>query len=305
MKIAKLLIICFITNSFWLLEISYSQHQDLNWNFIKSKPFIIYYLENDIINANAILKTLESSYPQLSTQIGYQLNSPIGVFLCNSEKTYNYVVGKHFPKWSEGIAIPENKLIIIKANNRGSDPRKTAIHELTHILLNGAVNNRPIPRWFNEGLAIFYSNEKEFASSSLVSKALLTNSIISLNDIDKVLTFNQSKAQLAYQESYLAVNFLIEKFGVNHIKKVVQALSLEQDADQAFLNAIGMDLWDFELEWLKYIKHKHRWHFLVDFDIYLWILILLLFIIGFIIIRRRNRQTLKRWEREEEPDEPC
>ena len=61
-----------------------------------------------------------------------------------------------------------------------------------------------------------------------------------------------------------------------------------------------MDENDFEYEWFQYIKKKYRFHFLLDFDNYLWVIILLLFVIGFILIRRRNRRTIRRWEYEDD-----
>jgi len=278
----------------------HSQFWGQEWHQLKSDPFFVYYLENDIASAKSILNVLERVYPRMSHEIGCEIQESISVFLCNSREVYRYIVGKNFPKWSTGVALPSSNFVVMQTFPTGTDPIKIAVHELTHILLDNAVHQKPIPRWFNEGLAVFYSDEKEFASSSLISKALLTNSIIPLTDIDEVLSFHTSKAQLAYQESYLAVIFLIEKYGMEVIKKVVSALAAEETNDQAFLTSIGMDLWDFELEWYKYIKKKHRWHFLVDFESYLWIFVLLLFVAGFIIIRRRNRKTIERWEHEEE-----
>lgn len=278
----------------------YSQPATFEWQQLKSDFFIIHYQANDHYHANTVLKTVENFYPRLASEIGYQLNTPVQIFLANTEKTYRSIVGRNFPKWSEGLAVPSSQIIVIKTTNDSSDPRKTVIHELTHILLNGAVNGKPIPRWFNEGLAIFYSDEKEFASSSLVSKALITNSIIPLADIDEVLTFHTSKAQLAYQESYLAVIFLIEKFGIEGIKKIVQALASAENPDQAFLKTIGMDLLDFDLAWYKHIKQKFRWHFLIEFETYLWLLILMLFILGFILMRRRNKKIIESWNDDEE-----
>ena len=292
-----ILLLFFIGSAIFLFPaISYSQYWGLKWHQIKSKPFIIHYLNNDVTYSDIVLKTLKNFYPRLSSEIGYQEKSTIMVFLCNSDKAYNLIVGKNFPKWSEGVAQPANKLIIIKS---GVNSSKIIVHELTHILLHSAVNSKPIPRWFDEGLAVFYSDEQEFASSSLISKALITNSIIPLSDIDDVLTFHTSKAQLAYQESYLAVLFLIEEFGLDGIKRVVTALAEKENEDQALIAAIGIDLWDFETAWIKYLKRKYRWHFLVEFDTYLWLFILLLFLAGFMLMRRRNKKTMQRWEEED------
>ena len=79
-------------------------------------------------------------------------------------------------------------------------------------------------------------------------------------------------------------------------------MTIEQDIDVAFRASFDMDTWEFELEWYNYIKKKQRWNFLMDLNSYFWGFILLLFIVGFIIIRIRNKRTLKRWELEEQED---
>ena len=132
--------ICYVVKVFLLSSVLSAQYWDVKWNSVKSEPFIVYYIENDSDNANAVLKILEKFYPRLSTEIGYQESSMIGVFLCNSDKIYNSIVGKNFPKWSTGVALPANKVMIVKSNAKYSDPRKTVIHELTHIFLNSVVN---------------------------------------------------------------------------------------------------------------------------------------------------------------------
>ena len=273
-----------------------------NWQQLSSHPFIIYYQGKNQKNAKQVLTTLQTSYPKLLMELGINSNDSTTVFICPSEEIFTQFVGKNFPDWSAGVASPNRNTIILKTPNLlpgYADNDKIAIHELTHILLHKAVKGKPIPRWFNEGLAVYYSGEKAFASSSLVSKALITKSVIDLQDIDDVLNFYREKAQLAYQESYLAIRFLFEQFGNKKVKQIIFLMSKGKNLDQAFLETIGMDALDFEYEWYHQIKKKYRWHFLLDFDSYLWILILLLFILGFILIRFRNKQTIQRWDHED------
>ena len=184
------------------------------------------------------------------------------------------------------------------------DNEAIAIHELIHIMLDRATNGNLIPRWFNEGLAVFYSGEKGYATNTLISKALLTNSIIPLSDINQVLQFHKEKAQLAYQQSFLAVKYLFRQFGSDAVKQIIQKLGQGTNLNQAFIEVIDRDLWEFEDEWYQFIKKKHRWHFLVEAENYLWVLILALFIVGFIVIRRRNKRTIQRWQEEEETSDP-
>lgn len=279
--------------------------QQNNWLKKISSQFVIFFQSADQKNANKILQTIDQTFPQISQQLNISFLDSVTIILSPSEKSYSQFVGKNFPNWSGGAASPDQNLIILKSPSFTHEERNNAkitIHELTHILLNKAVNKNPLPRWFNEGMAVYFSGEKEFASNSLISKALITKSIIPLREIDKVLNFHQDKAQLAYQESFLAVSYLIEKFGNESMKIILAQLAQGNDMDAALVHAIGSDQTDFEYEWYHSIQKKYRWHFLLDFDIYLWIFILLLFIFGFLIIRKRNRLTMKRWEQEDETD---
>lgn len=273
--------------------------QSLDWNKIQSDKFIVFFLDNDYANSQNILNTLTEEYPRLQQAIGSELTSSINIFLANSENVYKNIIGKNFPDWSSGAALPAHRAMVLKSHEANQDIHKIAIHELTHLLIDQATQSKPIPRWLNEGLAVYFSGEKNFASTSLISKALMTQSIIDLSDIDYVLTFHKSKARLAYQESYLAVKYLIETYGLESVRNIIKQIAIADDNDAAFTSAIGMDMYNFEYEWFQYVQDNYRWHFLVDFDIYLWMLMPLLFIVIFIIIRIRNRKTIKRWESED------
>lgn len=298
-------IVFFITLlNFALASISSTGNQQ--WNRIAGSIFIIHYQQNDLQNSKKILNSLQSSYIRLSREIGVTLDS-VFIYIAPSKKVFDQIVGRDFPKWSDGLAAPVQNLIILKSPNwmpPGTDNDAIAIHELTHIILNRAAKGNPIPRWFNEGLAVFYSGEKGYAASTLISKALLTNSIIPLSDIDEVLQFHKEKAQLAYQQSYLAVDYLFRHYGREAVKSIIDKLGQGIDLNQAFIEVIDRDWWEFEDEWYQYIKQKHRWHFLVEIDYYLWVLILALFVFGFIVIRRRNKRTIARWQEEEQTSAP-
>jgi len=273
-----------------------------SWESIAGSIFVIYFQENDLHNSKAFLNTLQTSYNRLSEEIGVTSDS-VFIYVVPSKKVFDQIVGRDFPKWSDGFAAPAKSLIILKSPNwmpPETDNEAIVIHELTHILLDRAAKGTPIPRWFNEGLAVFYSGEKDYAASTLISKALLTNSIIPLSDIDQVLRFHKEKAQLAYQQGYLAVDYLFRKYGSDAVKRIIHKLGEGIDFNQAIIEIIDRDLWEFEDEWYQYIKQKHRWHFLVEAENYLWILILALFIVGFLVIRKRNKRTIERWQEEEE-----
>jgi len=276
-----------------------AQINSFHWEKIDHSPFIIHYLEGDHYSAGLVKNRLDFAYPRLQDEFQYQLTQPVYLYLCNSFDSYRQVVGKNVPLWSAGLAYPNRNLIILKTVASENNYLNTAVHELTHIITHKMTKGNKLPRWLDEGLAVYFSNEKEFASSSLISKALISNSIIPLSDIDHVLSFNPAQAQLAYQESYVAVIYLHKKYGKNSVRAILNRIGQGDSIDKAFIHSIGMDSWDFELLWYNYIQKKYKWHFLVDFEFYLWIFILLLFIFGFILIRYRNKKKIREWEEED------
>jgi len=56
---------------------------------------------------------------------------------------------------------------------------------------------------------------------------------------------------IAYQESYSAVSYLIEKYGMYRMKEMLESLSKGSDPDQAFRNAFSKTYADFIKEWGK------------------------------------------------------
>lgn len=297
----KFIFVLLIIFSFALF--STTQAGDQLWPHISGSKFIIYYQDDDLKNSQKILNLLQSSYLQLSQELGIHLVDSVFIFITPSQHAFDQIVGKKIPKWTDGLAAPMNNAIILKSPKwipPETDINSIAIHELVHILLDRATKGNPIPRWFNEGMAVYYSGEKGFAASTLVSKSLVTNSLIPLSDIDDVLSFQHDKAQLAYQQSYLAVSYLFKYYGSEAVQAIIHKLGEGTNLNQALIEVIDLDSWEFEEAWLQYIKKQYRWHFLVEFDNYLWILILGLFILGFILIRLRNKRTIRQWQEDDE-----
>ncbi|MFQ5708618.1 MAG: peptidase MA family metallohydrolase [bacterium] len=273
------------------------------WFTLESPLFKIYYAESDEKIAEQLSTMLETGYGELGTKLGVDLVKPVKVFLCPSEHIFNELTGKHIPDWGEGVADPVRNLIIIKSPslaNTFDTFHNLVLHELTHILVGQAVEHpEAIPRWFNEGIAVYFSKEQEFSGGKAISKALISNSLVPLDEIDDVLDFQKEKARLAYEESYSAILFLEEKFGYEALTQLIRGLKNQGTFNTLFLDSFGLDLIDFEWEWNQYVEKKYRWHFLLDFETYLWILILLLFLSVILAIKFRNRKTLKKWDEEE------
>lgn len=273
------------------------------WYTLESPHFKFYFTSANQTLAATLPELFENEYNNLSATLSTPLDSLATVLLAPTEEKFNELTGYLIPHWGEGVADPSRNLIIIKANQqeRNRDRLiKLVRHEIIHILIGRSVAKRATsPRWFDEGLAIYFSYDEDFAGGSAISKAIISNSIIPLSEIEDVLKFHTEKARLAYEESYSAVLYFEEEYGFVGITAIISDLQNGSTFDDAFASRTGLPLADFELNWLRFVERKYRWRFLLDFETYLWIFMVLLFVLGFAAIKWRNRQTLKRWEAED------
>jgi Peptidase MA superfamily len=285
------------------------------WHYHSTPRFVIAYREQDQTLAIRVLDELQQRQQQLAAQLGYEPQRVITVFLCPTQQIFDRMTGGVVPHWGEAAANAEQWRIFLKTP-AASDTREllpvTVTHELAHLCLAELAtptqmpNARPnsLPRWFNEGAAILLSGEPRYSDPTLISRALLTNSIVEFDEIDDLLSFNSARAGLAYAESYHAVHFMISRFGANALRQFAQACSIHNDTRQAFQVAFNEDLWDFEVAYFDYLRQHFRWYFLLDDSFLFGAIIVILVIAGFLLTRWRARRKMKEWEDEEAPSSP-
>jgi hypothetical protein len=290
-------VIAFLSFNLLLISPNYSAIQ-IDWEKIETPLFQVFYFNAEKHYAEELSILLHSSYDELSRKLELGSAKPVRVFLCSSDEVFGKLTGNYIPHWGAGVADPTQSVIVLKSPALTEDHDgfpKLVKHELVHIMVGQSVEPPgKLPRWFSEGIATLFSYDEHFAGGKSISKALLSNSIIPLDEIDEVLRFHQAKARLAYEESYSFTLFLQEKFGLPML-----VVNKDLTFEATFTRVFEADLFELELEWYEFLEKEYRWRFLLDFETFLWIFILFLFIFVFIAIRLRNRRVMNRWEEEE------
>jgi hypothetical protein len=278
----------------------------INWHYHSTSSFVIAYREADRTLAIRVLGELQERQRQLAQRLGFQPRRVITAFLCPTQYIFDHMTGGGVPHWGEAAANTAQWRIYLKTPT-ASDMREllpsTVTHELAHLCLAELAQPNILPRWFNEGAAIFLSNEARPADPTIISRALLTNSLVDFEEIDDLLSFQNARAALAYAESYQAVSFITQRFGKDAIGQFARALAVQSDSRQAFRIAFGEDLWDFEAEFFDYLRRHFRWYFLLDDSFLFGGIILLLLVAGFFVTRWRTKKKMQEWEKEESDGE--
>lgn len=249
-----------------------------------------------------VSQVLEEGYQKASTYFGQDLTERVRVYVTARSDEFDQLVSGTLPDWSLACAIPERSLIVLKSPERYHYRKEIAEvlkHELAHIFLGHYVPSRPIPTWMNEGFAVWFSERWGWAEKILVARAVLTGSVLSLSSIDSIGHFKESKAQLAYALSFLAVSYLESQYGEGSFRKILDDYSKTSDRDRAFIQVTGLDYASFQKEFDQMVKHRYNWAAIFSDQLVLWTGLALLFILLYLVKRRRNKKIIQRWERED------
>jgi hypothetical protein len=125
-------------------------------------------------------------------------------------------------------------------------------HELTHLVFDTAVRNAyhfP-PRWLNEGLAVYLSEGYTPSWRAEVTQAVGQHSLLSLEGLTGQFPTSADEFSLAYGESVSAIDFLVRTYGKARLVALIRSFSAGRADDEAFRQALGVNVAGFELAWL-------------------------------------------------------
>ena len=260
-------------------------------------------IEYDAIDrdlAMRIVEIAEQALPEISDFIGYDYQRDIHIVLISDEEEFHRLTEKGFPDWGVGFADAKRSLILIcspRAVKIDLDIKSIVKHELAHIVLGGAAGGGWIPRWFNEGVAMYCSQEWRFGREKTLAIANLTNSLLPLTYIEDRFPRDRNRAELAYTQSFSAISYIIENFGREGLRDIFR--NLKRDGfDKAFFSSIGISHTQFKEDWKDWAKKNYSFGYFLFSNSLLWGLVVVLFLIvgSLSLISRRNK--LKRWREE-------
>ncbi len=260
---------------------------------------------------------LHAAHTRLQTLLKSDLDFPSEVFLVSSNTTFDSLLGGQFPDWGAAAAIPALKRIVLRSPETSPVNRpfnELLSHEYSHLALDYRTGLHSAPRWFDEGLAMIVSMQWSWDDNLTLNLASVTGQFIPLNDIDLVNRFGESKARLAYGESYMAVQYFFDNYGVEGVNQFIDQVARGVSLDDALMASTGSNYRDFDEEIRVYLSQRFNLIGLVADTMYFWLGLAIIAIVGFVLKMRRRRQYYKKWEEEEklastdfdygDPDDP-
>lgn len=279
-----------------------SASADARLNTLTQGPFVVAHAPEDEVYARGALATLV----EFAQSVAHRLpvgDAPVRVLVAPTAAEFQKHARNFLPGQVSGLARPSEGLIVVRpptlrAGGGAGDFGTTLRHELVHILLARNVDEARMPNWLNEGVAMHLSREYQIASPVAVAQMFLEGRIIPYRNLDRAfMTPGEERAfDDAYAQALSMTRHLHRRLGEEGFWALVLSLR-----DTSFPDALrrhaGMTVSEF---WDGY--HRSLWYValigVLASGSFFTPAAFLVIVVWF-RKRRRDREVLAQWEREE------
>lgn len=221
------------------------------WRNIKQNNINLYWYNGNDAFANQLMTTAQQSLERLESNSGAKLVKPIRIYIyANSQDLQGSMI---FPaEWTGGVAFTEYAIIAIGIAPSNLAWGENAIaHELTHLAVHQMTFNpyNELPTWLDEGLAVYNEGQPDTGMASALSKAISSNTLVSVRSLTSPFSAYTDAASLSYGESYSVVNFLITNYGQQKMLILLNTFQQGSNYDDAFKKVYGFDMDQLYVSW--------------------------------------------------------
>ena len=207
----------------------------------------------------------------------------------------------HFKGWVAGVAYPKEREIVIRLS-AGPPPRirNTLTHELAHIYVGEASHYAPLPRWFEEGVAMLLAHNETARHLKTVVLSASTRSLPRLSDLTRSFPNRQPLVERAYATSFAFLHWVIGYHGgFGSIRELLALVRSGEDFYIAIERTFDHSLPNLEQRWRGGFVQSRWVTFLVSFEMIMWFLVGILFVVAWWLVRKRHRLAVEKMGREE------
>ena len=231
-----------------------------SWRSLTEGEVTIYWYQGDESFAQELMTTAQQSLVRLTEDTGAYLEKPVKTYIyANSQDLQGSLI---YPQeWTGGVAFTRHGIIAIGiAQNQLEWGKRAMTHELTHLVIHQLTFNpyNDLPTWLDEGLAMYNEGLLSPQFTTLLSKAIDEDSLISVRSLASPFSAYAEQSILAYAQSYSLAEFLINNYGSDNMLELLSTFRQGSNYDEALEKVYGFDMDGLNTLWLDYVTKQYQ-----------------------------------------------
>jgi hypothetical protein len=235
------------------------------WQKLSDQRFSLYWYSGGDAFGKAIFERAVRAMDALQKDTGVVVEQPLQIYLYDKRAEFLGAMEPGVNDWVGGRAYTEHGITLIHVGANDLNYGLVATpHELTHLIVHtklGDIGTAGLPRWLDEGLAMYY----EFVPPKLESeydtrlrRAMQSDTLAPLRTLVGNFATDASLATLSYAQSYSVVDFIYRRYGKDKMTQVLLELKQGNAFDDVFRKVVGVDTEGLEAAWRQDIGAKPR-----------------------------------------------
>jgi hypothetical protein len=209
-----------------------------------------------------------------------------------------------FDTWMAGTAYPSLDLVVLSLeSDKVFEIEEIFRHELSHVALYRAAGRQRLPRWLDEGIAMFVTGEGAGDRLRTAAGAAFSGALVPVDKLDAVFHDDAARVHVAYAQSALFTRWLVRKHGLieklPHILAAVRAQKAPLTTTEAVL---GQPLTALDATWRAEVEAGWGWVSLLGDASMLWSAAGVVFVIALFAAYRRKRAAFRKRRASEEEE---
>lgn len=233
-----------------------------DWKEIDDGKVRLFYYGNDETRANRLLKTAVEALDRISQQIGVTPELKAKVYLYGSKSDMAMALYSRSESYDAmtttlGVLVSEDTLLLLSSE---PDSGQTMAHELTHLVVGQATDNpyqAPIPRWLDEGLAMYNEGKLPGRNREALDWAIENDVLISVRSMTGY-SGDAAQVNLFYAQSYSLAEYLLKEYGKDKMVELLQVFRRGAYQDDALKEVYDFDIDQLDDQWREYVGARPR-----------------------------------------------
>jgi hypothetical protein len=238
------------------------QYRQYDWRSIESDHFQVYFYPELDSLARRVLDLAEKTNATLATMMGHQLTRRVPIILYGSHNDFaqTNVTPELIDAGTGGFTELLRNRVVLPFMGPYEDLRHVVVHELVHaymfdMLYGGAAGAMlarqsfyQVPLWFAEGLA-------EYVSLGMESNAEMFLRDGTISGYLPPLTY--SGGYIVYKQGQSAISYLVERFGEDRLRDLLQRMRQMRSFERAFQRSLGVPVDRFDEQWRVWLRKRY------------------------------------------------
>ena len=218
-----------------------------NWIIKESEHYIFHYHKNSIAEnmIDEIVQEQEYCFNHISKVLSTDFNIKINYYLCNSAEEVGALYGDNDP--CNAFARKPNSIFAVF----NEDVKCIGYHEDSHILSYSIAT--PPQVFVREGLAMYFDKHHfGISNSNWVAYFMYSDKYINISNLISNDEFYKNPWNITYPIAGAFTDYIITTYGIDKYIEFYKAL--DTNFNDNFYNVFGIDVNEFEVNFIKYIK---------------------------------------------------